>query len=100
MPGSGRSTLRPVTHGSANDEVWAARRANGPYGLVDHRCRNPCRPLVISDSATAFFHGLLIGISLGVVVLMEKKDAKETVIIGGIVGLSGGGDCLANTTES
>jgi hypothetical protein len=85
-------------HGSANDEVWAARRANAPYRLVDHRRRNPCRPLVISDSATAFFRGLLIGImSLGVVVLMEQKDAKETVILGGILGLSAamGGDCLA-----
>jgi hypothetical protein len=42
----------------------------------------------LSDSPAAFFRGLLIGvIILGVVVLMQQKGVKETVILGGILGL-------------
>jgi predicted PurR-regulated permease PerM len=42
----------------------------------------------ISDGPAAFFRGLLVVvISLGVVVLMQQKGVKETVILGGILGL-------------
>jgi predicted PurR-regulated permease PerM len=42
----------------------------------------------ISDTPAAFFRGLLVVvISLGVVVLMQQKGVKETVIVGGILGL-------------
>jgi predicted PurR-regulated permease PerM len=42
----------------------------------------------ISDSPAAFFHGLLVVvISLGVVLLMQQKGVKETLIAGSILGL-------------
>jgi len=42
----------------------------------------------ISDSPAAFFRGLLVVIiSLGVVVLMQQKGVKDTMIVGGVLGL-------------